>query len=165
MKCSETVIRPELPGDLASISHLHDEAFGPGRFAKTAYRVREGVRPVEDLSLVALLQGHLVGSIRFTAIRVGDREGALLLGPLAVYKEFAGHGCGRRLMEQGLELARARGFRVVLLVGDLAYYSRVGFFQVPLGQMQMPGPVDYTRLLAVELVEGALDDYRGMIRV
>ncbi len=52
----------------------------------------------------------------------------------------------------------------MVLVGDEAYYSRVGFKPVPKGRMTMPGPVDYSRLLVIELVEGAFTDVCGAIR-
>ncbi|MCF6200451.1 MAG: N-acetyltransferase [Hyphomicrobiaceae bacterium] len=163
------IIRPERVEDQTDINHLHEEAFGPGRFAKTAYRLREGVEPVAALSLVALSQiakdgARLVGSIRFAKISVGGKKGALLLGPLAVFVDYNGHRCGLRLMEQGLELARQQGFGLVVLVGDLAYYQKVGFLQVPAGQFDMPGPIDQSRMLALELQPGTLADYKGVIR-
>ena len=157
------IIRPESGADLHDINHLHDEAFGPGRFAKTAYRVREGASPLQALSLVALDGRRLVGSIRFTPIRIGDAKGALLLGPLAIFKDYSGNRCGLRLMSQGLELAREQGFELVLLVGDLAYYQKVGFQQVAPEQILMPGPVDQQRMLACELQTGALNRFGGMI--
>ncbi len=163
MGCRDMIIRPERVGDKNDINHLHEEAFGPGRFAKTAYRLREGIAPVGDLSLVAMDGARLVGSIRFTKICIGDQQGALLLGPLAVFVDYNGHRCGLRLMTQGLELARKQGFRLVLLVGDLNYYQKVGFMQVPVGQIDMPGPVDQGRMLALELQSGGLADYEGLI--
>ena len=60
--------------------------------------------------------------------------------------------------------AKAKGHRLVILVGDEAYYSRVGFKAVPKGRMTMPGPVDYSRLLVAELVDGAFDGVSGAIR-
>ena len=68
------------------------------------------------------------------------------------------------LMDRALGDARAKGHRLVLLVGDEAYYSRVGFKPVPKGRATMPGPVDYSRLLVAELVEGAFADVSGAIR-
>lgn len=163
MNCSELVIRPEAPADVDAITQLHEDAFGPGRFAKTAYRLREGAPAAAGLSLVAEAAGRLVGSLRFTAIRVGGRDGVLLLGPLVVDKDYTGRRCGLRLMGEGLELARALGFRLVILVGDLPYYQKAGFRPVPVGRMSLPGPVDYKRLLAAELVPAALDDYAGAV--
>ena len=50
--------------------------------------------------------------------------------------------------------ARAEGFSLVLLVGDMPYYGRFGFNPVPPGQITLPGPVDPARLLSLELVPG-----------
>jgi predicted N-acetyltransferase YhbS len=157
------VIRPEMASDVQDINKLHDEAFGPGRFAKTAYRVREGREPLQMLSLVALDGERLVGSIRFTQIRIGSTDGALLLGPLAVFLDYSGHRCGLRLMSKGLDMARELGFKLVLLVGDLGYYQKVGFLHVPAGQIEMPGPVDNRRMLACELKTDALAGFSGMV--
>src|SRR5262245_18570820 len=124
MSSSSFAIRLENEGDAAILSELSAQAFGPGRFARSAYRVREGVPPVAALSLCAMRDGKLVGGIRFTAIRIGDRNGALLLGPLVVDPAETGNGFGRALVEEGLARAKREGFGLVLLVGDMPYYGR-----------------------------------------
>jgi predicted N-acetyltransferase YhbS len=96
-------------------------------------------------------------------VTIGDTK-ALLLGPLTVEPPFRGRGVGRALLERALKDAREKGHRLVLLVGDAAYYSRVGFKAVPKGRATMPGPVDYSRLLVAELVDGAFDGVSGPIR-
>ena len=63
-----------------------------------------------------------------------------------------------------MQEAKASGHGLVLLVGDEAYYSRVGFKVVPAGRATMPGPVDYSRLLVAELVDGAFTGISGAIR-
>jgi predicted N-acetyltransferase YhbS len=89
----------------------------------------------------------------------------LLLGPLTVEPPFRGRGVGRALLDRALQEAKAKGHRLVLLVGDEAYYSRVGFKAVvPKGRAAMPGPVDYSRLLVAELADGAFTDVSGEIR-
>jgi len=164
MSSSSFAIRLENEGDAATLSELSAQAFGPGRFARSAYRVREGVPPVTALSLCAMRDGKLVGGIRFTAIRVGDRDGALLLGPLVVDPAETGNGFGRALVEEGLARAKREGFGLVLLVGDMPYYGRFGFTPVPAGRITLPGPVDPARLLAIELVPGALQDAAGLVK-
>ncbi len=157
-------IRPETDGEAAILLRLSAEAFGPGRFARSAYRVREGVPPVAKLSLVGWRGGRVVGGIRFTAIRIGEQNDALLLGPLVVDPAEAGKGFGRALVEEGLARAREEGFALVLLVGDMPYYGRFGFAPVRPGQITLPGPVDPARLLALELVPGALARAQGEVR-
>jgi predicted N-acetyltransferase YhbS len=157
-------IRLETDGDAATLSQLSAEAFGPGRFARSAYRVREGVPPVASLCLVGSREDRLVGGIRFTAISIGEEKDAALLGPLVVDPAEKGKGFGRALVEEGLARARAEGFALVLLVGDMPYYGRFGFSPVRPGQMMLPGPVDPARLLALELVPGARARATGQVK-
>jgi predicted N-acetyltransferase YhbS len=164
MSSASFEIRLENGGDAPILSELSAQAFGPGRFARSAYRVREGIPPVETLCLCGELDGKLIGGIRFTAIRIGETEGAALLGPLVVDPAEKGKGYGRALVEQGLMRARAERFALVILVGDMPYYERFGFRPVPPGQIVLPGPVDPARLLAVELVPGALAGVAGMVK-
>jgi len=157
-------IRLETDGDAQALSQLSAEAFGPGRFARSAYRVREGIPPVAALSLVGWREDRLVGGIRFTAISIGEEANAALLGPLVVDPAEAGKGFGRALVEEGLKRAEAAGFSLVLLVGDMPYYGRFGFAPVRPGQISLPGPVDPARLLALELVPGVLATAGGQVK-
>lgn len=156
------LIRPEASVDDDAIERLHERAFGPGRFARTAYRIREGAPHVFDLSFTALVGTLLVGSVRLTPIRAGEQPG-LMLGPLTVDPAFENRGIGRALIERSLDAAREAGHALVLLIGDEPYYARFGFTRVPRGQLAMPGPVDPDRLLAAELVEGTLTKACGTI--
>lgn len=158
-------IRAERDADADAIEALVDRCFGPGRYAKTAYRLREGVEPDQRLSFVAVDAGDgvLLGSVRFWPIVIGA-EPSLLLGPLAVEPELRGRGIGISLMQRGIEQARALGFGAVILVGDEPYYSRVGFSKLPPGRVRMPGPVDPERLLGLALKTGALGALSGEVK-
>jgi predicted N-acetyltransferase YhbS len=164
MSSGNLEIRHENAGDAPILSQLAAEAFGPGRFARTAYRVREGIAPVAELSLCGVLDGEVISGIRFTAISIGGEEGGLLLGPLIVAPAMAGRGFGRALIEEGLGRAKSQGFSLVLLVGDMPYYGRFGFKPVPGGSIALPGPVDPARLLYVELVPGAIERAAGPVK-
>ena len=157
-------IKAETSGDLEKIDALEIRVFGPGRYVRTAYRVRESFESDAVFCFVAQDGDRVLASIRFTPLCVGSRDGALLLGPLIVDPEIKGRGLGLQLIERGLAAARQEGYALVLLVGDLPYYSRAGFGPVPRGRIVLPGPVDQGRLLALELKEGALQDYAGMVR-
>jgi len=155
-------ILPETAKDAQAIERLHERTFGPGRFALSAYRLREHVDHLLDLSFTARIGTLLVGSVRQLPITIGDTP-ALMLGPLTVEPPFRGRGVGRALLERALGDARARGHRLVVLVGDEPYYSSVGFKKIPKGRAIMPGPVDPDRLLVAELVDGAFDNVSGAI--
>jgi predicted N-acetyltransferase YhbS len=158
-------IRAEGPDDAGSVERLVEQSFGAGRYAKTAYRLREGVNPVAELSFVAVRQGagDLLGSVRFWPVQVGASS-SLLLGPLAVQPHLRGQGIGIALMQHGLEAARRLGHESVILVGDEPYYAKVGFARLPPGRIQFPGPVDPARVLGLSLVTGAVLSLTGMVR-
>jgi predicted N-acetyltransferase YhbS len=156
------VIRPELAVDAAAIERLHERAFGPGRFARTAFRLREGAEPLLELSFTALVGTLLVGSVRMTPVVAGEAAG-LMLWPLTVEPAFEGRGIGAALMDRAIEAAGRRGHALVLLVGDEPYYARFGFKRVPPRQLQLPGPVNPDRFLALELQEGALSRAKGIV--
>jgi len=160
MKQTMWVIRSEETADNSAIETLQAEAFGPGRFARTAFRVRENVPHRADVSFVGLSGEAVAGSIRLTPIRIGDAD-ALLLGPLTVSPEFKNRGLGKALMRAAMEAAAAAGDTIVLLVGDAPYYSPFGFQQVPPGRITLPGPVDPARLLVALLNDGDMPS--GMV--
>lgn len=154
-------ILQERPEDAPSIERLHERAFGPGRFARTAFRLREGAASTPELCFTALVGTLLVGSIRLSPLQLGAAPG-LLLGPLAVDPAFEGRGIGAALIGRSLEKARAGGHVLVLLVGDEPYYSRFGFRRAPAG-LTLPAPVDPARLLLAELAEGAAAQAKGRV--
>jgi predicted N-acetyltransferase YhbS len=156
------VLAPQAAADQAAIEKLDERVFGPGRFARSAYRLREGVPADYSLSYVARVGRLLVGANRMTPVRCGGKP-ALLLGPLSVEPAFRSAGIGEALVMKSLEAARAAGHHLVLLVGDMAYYGRMGFEPVPVGRLVFPGPVDPQRLLYCALTDGAFDKISGRV--
>jgi predicted N-acetyltransferase YhbS len=159
----DIVITPERPGDTQAVRLLEERAFGPGRYARSAYRLREGNPHDPTLSFVARVSTLVVGSVRLSRIRIGERP-ALLLGPLTVDPAFRSKGIGRLLIEASVATARQAGHAVVLLVGDESYYGRIGFRRLTPGAVNMPGPVDPMRVLGLPLADGALDGLTGDVR-
>ena len=154
---------PEQSTDGAAIERLYERTFGPGRFARTAYRLRERNEHRREYSFTARIGTLLVGSVRLTPILIGSTP-ALLLGPLTIEPPFRDRGIGRALIEASLKAAREGGVQLVLLVGDEPYYGRLGFRKVPPKQVELPGPVDRERVLIAELVPGAFDGVAGDVR-
>ena len=164
----EAVAAPSLtaeqPADAGQVEALIDQAFGPGRFAKTAERLREGNHPLLDLSFVCRQGEALIGCVRQWPILIGETP-AIFLGPFAVDHEQRSLGLGAALVNRACEAARDHGHGVVLLVGDLAYFSRAGFEPVPPGRISLPGPVDPRRVLWRALKLGATDALSGAVRI
>ena len=156
-------ILPETADDALAIERLHERTFGPGRYARSAYRIREGRGHLLDLSYTARIGTLLVGSVRLTPIRIGEAK-ALLLGPLTVEPAFRERGVGQALIDRALAEARTKGERLVILVGDEPYYGKSGFKRVPAGRVTMPGPVDPARLLVAELADGAFEGVSGAVK-
>ena len=155
-------LAPERPGDAAAVETLVADAFGPGRFAKTAERVREHARFRPDLSACAWRGGELAGAVRLWSVAVGGRP-ALFLGPIAVAAHLRGQGIAVRLVERACENAARADETAVVLVGDLDRFGPMGFAPVPAGRIVLPGPVDPRRILWRGLPPGALDALQGAL--
>ena len=158
-------IRAERASDVVAREALLDACFGDNRHTRTCQRLRDGRAPAEGLALSAVRQegqARLVGTVRLWHVSAGGRS-ALMLGPLAVDDTCRGLGVGAALMDRALDVARARGHGAVILLGDAPYYARFGFTAEKTGELQLPGAFERERLLALELVDGALDGAWGMI--
>ncbi len=159
-------ITPEIPDDLDEVEYLYDLAFAPGRSALSSYRLRDGVEPIAELSLIARDKYDiLAGAIRFWPVRVGQAgHAALLLGPVAVHPTRQGEGVGNLLISESLELALDIGWSRVILIGDEPYYRRYGFHRKSAENMRFPPPTNPERLLAKALTDGAFEGVSGLIR-
>lgn len=140
-------VRPATAEDTAFIEELQAIAFGPGRFARTAFRIRERFPIDPSLSLVAEVDGVACGSVWMTPISIGGKNG-YMLGPLATHPNYRKLGAGKLLAREVTQRTLARGEgEFVMLVGDRDYYCPLGWEPTTLGNIQFPGPVDPTRVL------------------
>ena len=155
-------IRAERASDVVAREALLDGCFGPSRYLRTCQRLRDGRAPAEGLALSAVREGRLVGTVRLWHVSAGGIP-ALMLGPLAVEDCSRKLGVGVTLTDRALAVAKARGPRAVVLLGDTPYYARFGFSAAKTGELSLPGPFEHDRLLGLELCEGALGGARGMI--
>lgn len=139
------------------IEQVLDRAFGPDRFARTAYRIREGTRWLEALSFAALDDDDLLaGTIQVWPVALTDPQGRshplLMVGPVAVVPERQGEGYGKALMLAALDAVghtgEAGSALPQILIGDPDYYGRFfGFSAEHTGGWHCPGPNDPARLL------------------
>lgn len=154
----------ERPEDGPLVDDLIDRAFGPGRYAKSAERLREGNRVRLDLSLCAWDGQALVGCARQWPILIGDAP-AVFLGPFAVEKAWRSRGLGAALITRADRLSQAAGEGLTLLVGDMAYFGQFGFQPVEPGRVTLPGPADPRRILWRAHRDGALEGVSGRVRI
>jgi predicted N-acetyltransferase YhbS len=157
-------IRHERPGDIPAREMLLDEAFGAARWRKASQRLRDGRLPAEGLAFVAADGKRVMGTARLWDVRCGSEVRALLLGPVAVSADGRGCGIGAALVRRSVRDARRLGHAAIILVGDAPYYGRFGFSAEKTGRLRLPGPFERHRLLAIELIPGALDGAHGLVR-
>ena len=156
------ILACETAADLPAIERLVDAAFGPGRFAKAAERLRETNHVLYDLSVTAKAGEALAGCVRQWPIRIGGRP-AVFLGPIAVDPAWRHHGLGGALVERACEAAQAAGHDLILLVGDMPFFGPHGFEVVAPNCVVLPGPADAHRVLARALKPGALEGLAGKV--
>lgn len=136
------------------VEQLLDVTFGRGRHARTAYRIREGMAMIPELSFAAHDAGALVGTIQCWPIRFAGDDGRDVLltqiGPVAVDPSRQQGGIGRQLTSSALDAAATHGLADALtLIGDPEYYGRFfGFDASRTALWRVPGPVEAHRLLA-----------------
>jgi predicted N-acetyltransferase YhbS len=153
----------EQPKDTAQVEALIDKAFGPGRYAKAAERLRESNRPLLDISYVAWAGRELVGCVRMWPLAIGETP-AVLLGPFAVDPAWRSQGLGAALIQRAVAAATEAGHGLILLVGDEPYFGPLSFEVAPPGRIIMPGPVDPRRVMLRALTPGAAEGLVGVVR-
>ncbi|MGV6838687.1 MAG: GNAT family N-acetyltransferase [Planktomarina sp.] len=154
-------LNPETKDDWHEVEALFDLCFAPGREALSSYRLRDGVDPIFDLSLVARDGDNiLAGAIRYWPVQIGG-DPVLLLGPVAVHPTRQSEGLGGLLIRSSLARARDAGWARVMLVGDAPYYKRFGFER--LDHVTMPPPTNPDRVLGLALQCGAWDGVQGQV--
>jgi putative acetyltransferase len=123
---SDIPIRPERPGDEDAIDRIHSAAFGKEAEARLTRTLRADGDLIAGLSLVAELDGELVGHVAISRARVDDRP-VLALGPIGVLPAVQRRGVGTALMRETVRRATAAGEGLVVLIGHPEYYPRFGF--------------------------------------
>ena len=125
---ADLVIRHETPADIPAIRAVNEAAFETGAEATLVDVLRENGK--FTLSLVAVLEGEVIGHILFTDIVMepgGTDVRILGLAPMAVLPAWQGRGIGSALVRRGLEDCRELGYRGVVVLGHPAFYPRFGF--------------------------------------
>ena len=154
---------PELHAD--AIEALYDKTFGPGHFAKTAERLREGTVSLPALSRVAMQDGKLIGACRIWPIEVGEaRIAAIFVGPVAIDPDFQGQRLGLSVTGEALEAATKAGWGAAIIIGAPDYFGELGFEAVKPGQLSLPGPQDSARVM-IRALAGDPNELSGTVCV
>jgi putative acetyltransferase len=122
------LIRAESPDDRKAIAEVTESAFGKEREAKMVDAIRRSDAFVPELSLVAELDGRIVGHVVLSYVGLdGERRRVLELGPMSVAPDLQRQRIGSALIREALRIAEERGEPVVLVLGHPDYYPRFGF--------------------------------------
>lgn len=121
-------IRPEIIADQQSIWQVNQAAFDGDAEANLVNALRDG--GFIDVSLVAEVDGTVVGHILFSRVAIVTKVGtvdAMSLAPMAVLPSHQRQGIGTKLVEAGLTACREQGHRIVVVLGHPEFYPRFGF--------------------------------------
>ena len=150
-------IRNEINSDHDQRELILDQCFGKDRNDRTVYLYRKSL-PIKELSFISYIKEKpkiVIGTIRFYRVFISDID-CLLLGPLAVYKEYQGKGFGKALIRKGLDLAKKRNEKICFVSGEYNYYKHFEFKKISSKNLNIivPGPLSFNDLLICELSQG-----------
>ena len=160
-------IRPETPADIPAIYTVNKRAFREREAEpRLVDALRESDAFVPGLSLVAEVDGKVVGHILFSRINITTENGnvpAIALAPMAVLPEYQGQGIGSELVRRGLEACREQGHSFVIVLGHPTFYPRFGFSAEAAKALECPWGDCGTAWMALDFTPGALAGVRGKV--
>lgn len=160
-------IREEQERDYEEVHTLIKEAFAEaehrdGKEQDLVEALRKGVDFIPELSLVAEVEGRIVGFILFTKVRIGEAI-ELALAPLAVLPEFQKKGIGSALIQEGHKIARRMGYHYSVVLGSWNYYSKMGYVVASKYQITAPFDVPEENFMTYKLCEEEIGIH-GVVR-
>lgn len=155
-------IRLEQLQDKDGIEELYGLSFSPGRYVKTVFRMREKYDHLINISHVALIGDNIIGSVRYWNILVNSSP-ALLLGPVVIHPNYRGEGYGKELLECSIQNCKISNFKLIFLIGDFLYYSKIGFKKLEEKKISFVGPVNKDRLLYINFGDNIIEDHEKII--
>jgi putative acetyltransferase len=165
MESPVIIVRAETAEDESAVRRVNESAFGRANEAKLVDALRAGARPY--ISLVAVLDGQVVGHIFFSPVRI-ESEGAdwtaMGLAPMAVLPEHQMKGIGGRLIREGLSECQRIGHNVVVVLGHPGYYPRFGFAPARLKGLGCEYDVPDEVFMVAELEPEALVGRQGLVK-
>lgn len=160
-------INSETDKDLPRITEIHDLAFGQKDEGLLVQRLRQTDAYNPKLSLVAKVDGTVIGHILFYPVVIESEIGlhqTLALAPMAVIPDYQNKGIGSRMVSDGLQAARSQGYGSVIVVGHPDYYPRFGFQPASKWGIKAPFEVPDDAFLALELIPNELENRHGIVK-
>jgi putative acetyltransferase len=168
MKKNDYIIRQENPGDYSGIRETNVMAFDKGENeAQLVELIRNSEQFIPDLSLVAVKDdGEVIGHILFSIINLITKHGTVYtlgLAPMAVKPDYQNSGIGSALVNEGLRVCKALGYKHVFVLGHPNFYPRFGFSPASHFGIESPFPVPDEVFMALEIKKGSLSELQGKI--
>ena len=162
----KVTIETETEGDYEQITRLHTLAFDGDGEARLVEKLRRTPAYIRELSLVARYRNAVIGHILLYPVKIASlrkKSVSLALAPVSVLPKFQNMKVGSRLVKQGLERARRRGYKSVIVIGHSEYYPRFGFQKASKYGISAPFDIAESSFFAIELEKGALKYCSGII--
>lgn len=143
-----------------------NEAFTDHQEQFLVERLRKSEAFIPELSMVAELDGKVIGHILLTKIKINNDNNSfesLALAPVSVLPDHQGKGIGGELILSAHEKAKELGFSSIVILGHESYYPRFGYQQVHLFNIQLPFEVPKENCFAIELIKNGLDGVSGVV--
>lgn len=159
------IIRAETAVDHSAVRRVNQLAFGQPHEAALVDTLREAVHPY--ISLVAVLDGEVVGHIFFSPVSIESEISpftALGLAPMAVSPQYQNQGIGSQLVQAGLKECQRIGHNIVVVLGHSEYYPRFGFMPARLKGLRCQYDVPDEVFMVAELEPGALGGREGLVK-
>lgn len=161
------IIRKEERNDYEAVYEVIKKAFegamhSDGTEQDLVVRLRDCEAFIPELSLVAEINGTVVGHILFTKVEIGDTV-QLALAPLAVLPEYQKQGIGQALIQAGHKKASELGYEYSVVLGSELYYPRFGYEPASNYGIRPPFYVPSTNYMVCTLQENVREVAGGVI--
>ena len=152
-------VRAEVADDFNAIDVVNLSAFQGEAEAQLVGDLRKSAGFIPDLSLVAELNGRIVGHVVLSKVQLksGDKKKDILaLGPMSVVPSQSHRGIGSELIDAAVARAKPLCYAAIVVAGHPEYYQRFGFKPAADWSVSCNLAIPDDALLAMELVDGAL---------
>lgn len=164
-------IRQETERDYKLSEYIIEKAFENAEYSDhneqfLVERLRKSNAFIPELSLIAEVEGTIVGHIMLTKLLIKNGESeyqSLALAPVSVLPQHQNKSIGSRLIIESIKIARELSFKSVIVLGHDKYYPRFGFKPADLWGIKAPFDVPKESFMALELESDSLTNVSGVV--